>query len=601
MSSGGIEFLWPEPREVVVSGGSWQLPERGRVFCGGGDSGVVAANACYRLRGALGSGWEFCEGGSGRFEIELRVVAEVRGGESYRLEVTAQGVVVEGEDSAGLFYGAVTLAALIRFGGGSLPLCRIEDWPRFRARGVMVDISRDKVPSMETLIWLATALADLKFNQLQLYTEHTFAYRGHERVWAYASPMMHQQVVALERVCRQHCIELVPNQNSFGHLERWLRVPGYQHLAELPQGGAPLPWGGTREWPAALCPTDGRSIEFLDSLYNQLLPNFTSRQFNVGCDETFDLRGAGRSQGEVKRVGEGRVYLNFLLAVHRLVAKYGKRMQFWADIILHHPELIPELPDEVTALVWGYESDHPFDEQLGQLAASGREFYVCPGTSSWNSLAGRTSNMVENQRLAAVAGEKYGAAGYLVTDWGDGGHWQPLLTALPGFCWGAAMAWYGSKADSGGTGVAVDNYLGGSGLGVATMRLGDLYLESGALRGNGTELFQILAGDWEREPAEGVSRVTLGLVLSGLDELASIRGVEEGVAYEEYQQVIRLMRCAAHKGLALLADRGEQKDSLIQQAGEMLEEVKREHARVWLLRNRPGGLSDSQARFLMPD
>ena len=82
---------------------------------------------------------------------------------------------------------------------GGLPPCRIEDWPDFAARGVMLDISRDKVPTLATLTGLVDLLAGWKINQLQLYTEHTFAYAGHERVWRGASPMTGEQIERLDQ------------------------------------------------------------------------------------------------------------------------------------------------------------------------------------------------------------------------------------------------------------------------------------------------------------------------------------------------------------------------------------------------------------------
>ncbi len=38
-------------------------------------------------------------------------------------------------------------------------------------------------------------------------------------------------------------------------------------------------------------------------------------------------------------------------------------------------------------------------------------------------------------------GKKFGAIGYLITDWGDGGHPQPLAVSWPMFVAGAALAW----------------------------------------------------------------------------------------------------------------------------------------------------------------
>src|SRR5438552_6092737 len=99
--------------------------------------------------------------------------------EGYRLRVGPDGVVLTAADDAGAFYGRATLAQLRRLHDGALPCCSIDDWPDNRLRGVMIDISRDKVPTMATLETLVERLASWKVNQLQLYTEHTFAYAGH--------------------------------------------------------------------------------------------------------------------------------------------------------------------------------------------------------------------------------------------------------------------------------------------------------------------------------------------------------------------------------------------------------------------------------------
>ena len=136
----------------------------------------------------------------------------------------------------------------------------------------------------------------------------------------------------------------------------------------------------------------------------ELLPHFTSRLFNVGCDETFDL-GQGKSKASVERQGaRRRVYLDFLLKIHALVQSHGRTMMFWGDIIMHQPELIAELPKDIIAMEWGYEATIPFDKDGALFAKAGVPFYVCPGTSSWCTIAGRTDNCLANLRNAAENG-----------------------------------------------------------------------------------------------------------------------------------------------------------------------------------------------------
>jgi hexosaminidase len=500
---------------------------------------------------------------------------------------------IVGHDAAGVFYARQTLAQLRRLFGDLLPCLEITDWPDFPSRGVMLDISRDKVPTMPTLFALVDRLAEWKINQLQLYIEHTFAYRGHEQVWRDASPMMPDEIRALDDYCNSRFIELVPNQNSFGHMERWLRHPKYLPLAEAPEG-ADTPWGFRWDGPFSLCPTDPRSLALLADLYSQLLPNFTSHLFNVGCDETFDL-GQGQSKDECRRRGVHRVYLDFLSRVNDLVTRHGRRMMFWGDIILKEPELIRELPAGAIALNWGYESDHPFDSEASRFSQTGVPFYVCPGTSSWCSIAGRTDNMLANQRAAAEAGLKHGAIGHLNTDWGDYGHLQYLPMSFAGLAAGAAMSWcLQSNRDMPLARVLGAHVFEDSAgvMGAAACELGNVYKAVGKQIANRSALFSILVpSSTHRDPMEGITRQGLERAEAAIESamksvhLAKMNREDAALIQLEFSNAAAMLRYACRKGI------GESGD-------DELMEIVRRHRQCWLARNRPGGLEESLRRLL---
>ena len=272
----------------------------------------------------------------------------------------------------------------------------------------------------------------------------------------------------LDARCRELGIDLVPNQNSFGHLRYFLADPRLKKLGEL---SAPYE-AETKDFlrrPTTLAPNHPGTLPFLRGLYDELLPNFSSRYFNVGCDETWDL-GKGQSRKLCARKGQGLVYFDFLRQIHREVARRGKCLMVWGDIILKHPDLIPKLATlgtpaagtvhaqstpmpgaaagpNLIALNWGYEANHPFAKEAAQFARAGVPFYVCPGTSTWQTLLGRHDNALANLRAAAKAGQQFGALGYLNTDWGDGGHPQPLTVSWPLFAAGAALAWNARALD----------------------------------------------------------------------------------------------------------------------------------------------------------
>jgi hypothetical protein len=359
--------------------------------------------------------------------------------EGYAIKIDRRGVQLRFREKAGLRAASATLRQILREYGRKLPYLTIRDWPDFPRRGVMLDISRGRVPRLKTLLELAEKLADLKINELQLYTEHTFAYKKYSKIWQSWGAITGEEIKLLDARCRELGIDLVPNQNSFGHLRYFLADPRLKHLAEIP---APYedPSQEFVRRPTTLAPKHPGTLPFLSELYREMLPNFSSHFFNVGCDETWDL-GQGQSKKLCERLGKGRVYLNFLKKIHRKAAAQDRTIMFWGDIILKYPELIRELPENVIALNWGYEASHPIAKEAAEFAKAKIPFYVCPGTSTWQTLIGRHDNAFANLKTAARVGKKYGAIGFLNTDWGDGGHPQPLAVSWPLFAAGAGLAW----------------------------------------------------------------------------------------------------------------------------------------------------------------
>ena len=528
-------------------------------------------------------------------DAPLRTLTETgRPAQGYALRIAPEGITVAAGDEAGFFYARQTLDQLRRQAGDHLPCGEIEDHPDFTHRGVMLDISRDRVPTMARLFTLVDQLAGLKINHLELYTEHTFAYANHREVWAQASPITAAEVRELDAYCRARHIELVPNQNSFGHLQRWLKHPRYRDLAECPDGHEA--WGAWRAYPFSLNPLDPRSLALLDELFAELLPNFTSRRFNVGCDETVDL-GQGRSKEACAARGKGRVYLDFLQQVHARVTQHGRTMHFWGDIILHHPELIPELPRDAVALVWGYEANHPFESECAAFAQSGLPFWVCPGTSTWNSVAGRTENMRENIARAARQGLQHGARGLLITDWGDNGHWQPPVASWPGFVWGASLAWCGPSNRDLPLARALDEHIlhdPAGRTGSALLALGNVYRLVGPPLHNASMVFRALHLDDPRTALAQTDAVQWNAVEAALREAQAqwetARPADPRLP-AALEGATRLLRAGVTRAGWFMRNDEQARHTL----RAILDPLIPAYTQTWLADSRTGGLSDSMS------
>ncbi len=614
-------ILLPQPRKLTLTGGEYALAPGRRIVLHAEDASALLFGA-QRLQAALArAGVEgelsaTAAGTPNEIGVVLRLAPDrIAHPQGYTLTIAPEGVVAEAQTPAGMFYAVCTLIQVIEQAGQRLPCLTIADWPDFAARGVMLDISRDKVPKLQTVLELVDMLAGWKINQLQLSTEHTFAYRNHPQVWASASPFTGQEILELDAYCRARFVELVPNQNSFGHMERWLIHDRYAPLAET--HGEYTAWGVTFKGPVGLAPEDPGSLELMRGLYDELLPHFSSRMFNVGCDETVAL-GQGRSKAACEQRGTGRVYLDFLLKIYAEVKARGRTMQFWGDIIVEYPNLIPELPKDAIALEWGYQANHPFAEHCPRFAAAGLPFYVCPGTSSWNSIGGRTDNALGNLRNAAENGLKSGATGYLITDWGDRGHWQMLPISYLGFVAGAAYAWaFGANRDVDvAHAVSLHAVRDASGaMGRVAYDLGNVYRMLPEIH-NSSPLFWALQFPLAelvqpRDPlaqalvpriAQGLTPETFGRTLKAID--AAMEPLEENrmsrpdaqLIQREFANSGRLLRHACRRAIAILD--GSLADSSARRTLDQdMQAVVAEYRQLWLARNRPGGLEDSVGRL----
>lgn len=544
--------------------------------------------------------------------------------QGYALSVGEERAVLRHADEAGLRYGRRTVAGL-RDDEGRLPTVELSDHPDFPVRGFMLDVSRDRVPTRATLDRLVGVLGACRYNHLQLYVEHTFAYRDHRVVWADASPLDAEDMRWLAARCRDEGIELAANQNCFGHFGRWLAHEAYRDRAECPDGFDLLP--GLHVPPGVLAPTVDNAA-FVVELVREQMAAFGARVVNVGCDETSEL-GRGVSRSRVKRDGIATVYVEHLRRIVEPLTADGIDVQFWGDVVAAHPERMDLVPTEgTTALVWNYDAPDAhrfhlpeelsaplaeigvdltaatdFGSRLLPFVTSGVRHWVAPGTSTWNSLVGRLDNALGNLLDAARAGLGSAASGFLVTDWGDSGHHQPLTVSYPAIAYGGAVAWCADANADLDVAAAVDGLLSGDGtgvLGAAVDRIGRVASRTGVAAANASPIHAaLLPGGFtvlEGEPDPDRVREVIAVLDGALDDLgrAHPRGPQADVIVEELAVAVELARVGAWN---LAARAGPAAPSAAERADE-LDRLIGCYRAAWLTTSRPGGLDDSAAHLL---
>jgi len=506
--------------------------------------------------------------------------------------IATDTLLIRARDQAGITAAKQTLQQISKACPHQLQAFRIHDWAAFTHRGFMLDVSRDRIPTMPELRNLISLLASLKYNHLQMYIEHTFAYAGHETVWRDHDPITPAQIQQLDLWCMDAGIELAANQNCFGHLTAWLKHPDYAHLAET-QGEFDF-FEMTRTGPFSLCPINPGSEVLVRDWIHQLRACHMGNRINIGCDETADV-GTGQSAQAVVTHGYARVYADYVNRVARVCQEEGFSPMFWADTAVSHPDSIALLDNSLTALVWGYEPESVFSDSLLLFHANGFVSWVCPGTSCWRSFTGRTTERKVNISSAASAGVEHGCDGFLLTAWGDLGHRQQWPITLRAIADGAQAAWAGSGSastdacdmfafDAPGSGISA--WLDTLGDTDRILRNADTSKQLPKLI-NASAIFHELHPAHDSMPTRG-SLEQWNTIRASLDEQA--HGMPTTTNAQLSRELAHAHRCAAFAADVAIMRRGGA-------IAHGLDDLIAEHESLWLLRSREAGLVASSSYY----
>lgn len=350
--------------------------------------------------------------------------------ESYGIEIAPNGIVITADGVRGGFYAVQTLRQILA--NDKVPYLSLQDEPTFSYRGFYHDITRGKIPTLDTLKSLVDDVAYFKYNSLQLYVEHVFEFEETKELVKKTGCITKAELKELDAYCKRNFIDFIPSLSSFGHMFQILEQPQYKELAVY-QGEL-----DANEWKNWLLhhtidPTNPKSIELVKSLIDQYAGAFTSDYFNICCDETFDLK---------KRYGdaEKELYIDFVKKIIAHVKSKGKKVMMWADILLTYPETIDSLPEDTIFLNWDY-SPSPSLENIQNFKALGKTQIVCPGNWSWNNFVEKIVDGQPNICKMAEYGYSCGAKGMLVTNWGDYNNICALENSRYGLILGGEKCW----------------------------------------------------------------------------------------------------------------------------------------------------------------
>jgi len=292
--------------------------------------------------------------------------------EGYRLDVSPQLVTISAPTAAGVFWGVQTLRQLLptqsfstsRVDGVAweIPCCTIEDRPRFRWRGLMLDCARHFMPIKFLYKWIDL----LSLHKLNVFHWHLTDDQGwrveirkypkltelgawrRETLVGHALPVREKyaydgarhggyysrdDIKRLVRYAASRNVTIVPEIEMPGHSQA--AIAAYPEL-----GNTNTPLDVWTHWGVSphILNADESTIEFYQNVLDEVMELFPSQFIHVGGDEApkDQWKASPRAQSRMKQLGladENELQSWFIRRMDAFLAKRGRRLIGWDEIL----------------------------------------------------------------------------------------------------------------------------------------------------------------------------------------------------------------------------------------------------------------------------
>jgi hypothetical protein len=300
----------------------------------------------------------------------------------------------------------------------------------FEKIGVMIDCSRNAVPSVGTLKVLIGMLAAMGYNRLELYTEDTYEIKGRPYFGYLRGRYTGAELKEIDACAAANGIELTPCIQVLAHLGsifRWTCFGGVQDCNDILLCGEP------------------ETYRLIEDMFAAAAESFTSREINIGCDEAH-MAGLGKYLDRFGHQDRFGILNRHLGRVLEIAGKYGFKCSMWSDMYFRlasqggyeaaaeiPPEVLERVPEGLSLIWWHYWRTDP-QYYRDMLAAhkrfrNGIEF--AGAATRWQGFAPDNIFAARLADAAVPAAREYGIKNVMLTAWGDGGAEASLFSVLP--------------------------------------------------------------------------------------------------------------------------------------------------------------------------
>lgn len=300
--------------------------------------------------------------------------------------------------------------------------------------GVMLDMSRNGVMTVNEVKRYIDYLSAMGYNCLELYTEDTLAIEGEPYFGYMRGPYTATEIKELDRYAKEKGIELIPCIQTLAHFTNMRKLHKYRHLFDIDD---------------ILLIDNEEVYAFLDKLFQTIVANFTSRKVNIGMDEAHNV-GLGKYLEKHGYHDRSELLIRHLNRVSEIAKKYGFVCHMWSDMFFRlisgggyfadeikgvhvSPEIAAKVPENVSLVYWDYYATEKakYDVMFEKHLEFGCDIWFAGGAWTWEGFAPLNKFSLRTMKPAMESAIEKGIQNILITVLGDNGKECSFFSVLP--------------------------------------------------------------------------------------------------------------------------------------------------------------------------
>ena len=302
---------------------------------------------------------------------------------------------------------------------------------KFKYFGVMLDVSRNAVITVDTMKWYLPLLKKMGYNCVFLYSEDTYAVEGEPYFGYMRGRYTEEEMREMDEFASSIGIEIIPCVQALAHVNctlRWLHV--------------------NVDTDDIMLVDDDRTYELIDHMFASLSKSFKTRKIHVGMDEAYmlgrgkhlDLHGYEPISSIMKRhldkvceIAKKHGYEDVMIWSDMYLRAFNNGNYYLSDFVKVPKDVVEAVPENVIPVYWDYyhKDEKIYDIHFDAHKQMSKNTWFGGGAWSWGGFMPHNDYGILTMQPGIRSAIKNKVKNAFITMWGDDGAECSKVAMLP--------------------------------------------------------------------------------------------------------------------------------------------------------------------------